>query len=92
MSRDFVKELRGDTRGEAIDIYNHIDKKELKESYLAHIPQLGIWLNVIELSKFAKYAQILKNSVASKETASARVSLMKDRAAVDGAMGFCINM
>jgi integrase/recombinase XerD len=42
MSRDFVKELRGDTRGEAIDIYNHIDRKELKESYLAHIPQLGI--------------------------------------------------
>jgi integrase/recombinase XerD len=42
MSRDFVKELRGDIRGEAIDIYNHIDKKELKESYLAHIPQLGI--------------------------------------------------
>jgi integrase/recombinase XerD len=41
MSRDFVKELRGDTRGEAIDIYNHIDRKELKESYLAHIPQLG---------------------------------------------------
>ena len=42
MARDFVKELRGDTRGEAIDIYNHIDKKELKESYLAHVPQLGI--------------------------------------------------
>jgi integrase/recombinase XerD len=42
MPRDFVKELRGDTRGEAIDIYNHIDKKELKESYLAHIPQLGV--------------------------------------------------
>ena len=42
MSRDFVKELRGDTRGEAIDINNHIDKKELKESYLAHVPQLGI--------------------------------------------------
>jgi integrase/recombinase XerD len=42
MPRDFVKELRGDTRGEAIDIYNHIDKKELKESYLAHVPQLGI--------------------------------------------------
>ena len=42
MARDFVKELRGDTRGEAIDIYNHIDKKELKESYLAHIPQLGV--------------------------------------------------
>jgi integrase/recombinase XerD len=42
MPRDFVKELRGDSRGEAIDIYNHIDKKELRESYLAHIPQLGI--------------------------------------------------
>jgi integrase/recombinase XerD len=42
MPRDFVKELRGDARREAIDIYNHIDKKELKESYLAHIPQLGI--------------------------------------------------
>jgi integrase/recombinase XerD len=42
MSRDFVKELRGDTRGEAIDVYNHIDRKELRESYLAHIPQLGI--------------------------------------------------
>ena len=42
MPRDFVKELRGDSRHEAIDIYNHIDKKELRESYLAHIPQLGI--------------------------------------------------
>jgi integrase/recombinase XerD len=42
MPRDFVKELRGDIRHEAIDIYNHIDKKELRESYLAHIPQLGI--------------------------------------------------
>lgn len=42
MPRDFVKELRGDARHEAIDIYNHIDKKELWESYLAHIPQLGI--------------------------------------------------
>jgi hypothetical protein len=27
---------------EAIDIYDHIDKKELRESYLAHIPQLGV--------------------------------------------------
>ena len=42
MPRDFVKELRGDARHEAIDIYNHIDRKELRESYLAHIPQLGI--------------------------------------------------
>jgi len=42
MPRDFVKELRGDARREAIDIYNHIDKRELKEAYLACIPQLGI--------------------------------------------------
>jgi hypothetical protein len=27
---------------EAIDIYDHVDKKELRESYLVHIPQLGI--------------------------------------------------
>ncbi len=42
MSRDFVKELRGDIRHEAIDIYNHIDKKELRENYLARIPKLVI--------------------------------------------------
>jgi integrase/recombinase XerD len=42
MQRDYVKELRGDARKEAIDIYNHIDKKMLKESYLACIPQLGL--------------------------------------------------
>jgi len=37
-----IKELRGDARREAIDIYNHIDKKELKETYLACVSQLGI--------------------------------------------------
>ena len=42
MSREFIQELRGDVRREAIDIYDHIDKKELRESYLAHIPQLGV--------------------------------------------------
>jgi len=41
MPREFIQELRGDVRKEAIDIYDHIDKKELRESYLAHIPQLG---------------------------------------------------
>jgi integrase len=49
--------LQGDTRGEVIDIYNHIDKKELRESYLAHITQ-----NAVELSKFAKYAKIWRTS------------------------------
>jgi integrase/recombinase XerD len=42
MSREIIQELVGDVRKEPIDIYNHIDKKELKESYLAHIPQLGV--------------------------------------------------
>lgn len=42
MPREFIQELRGDVRKEAIDIYDHIDKKELRESYLAKIPQLGI--------------------------------------------------
>ena len=43
MRREFVKELRGDTRQEAIDIYHHIDRRELRDSYLACIPQLGIY-------------------------------------------------
>jgi len=42
MPREYVKELRGDKRGEAIDIYYHIDKKELRRAYLACIPKLGI--------------------------------------------------
>ena len=42
MPREFIQELRGDVRREAIDIYDHIDKNELRESYMAHIPQLGI--------------------------------------------------
>jgi len=42
MAREFIQELRGDVRKEAMDIYDHIDKKELRESYLAHVPQLGI--------------------------------------------------
>lgn len=42
MPREFIKELRGDTRGDAIDIYDHIDREELRQSYLAHIPTLGI--------------------------------------------------
>ena len=42
MPREFIQELRGDLRKEAIDIYDHIDIKELRESYLAHIPKLGV--------------------------------------------------
>jgi len=42
MPRDFVQELRGDKRREIIDVYNHIDKDDLRKSYLDHIPQLGV--------------------------------------------------
>lgn len=42
MPREFIQELRGDTRGDAIDLYDHIDRDELRESYLAHIPSLGL--------------------------------------------------
>jgi integrase/recombinase XerD len=42
MDREFIKELRGDSRGEAIDIYDHIDHQELRKAYLAAIPRLGI--------------------------------------------------
>jgi len=42
---------------------------------------------VVELSKTTKYASILKNSVAFKETANERLFLMKDLAAVEEAVG-----
>lgn len=42
MRREFIQELRGDSRWEAIDIYDHIDLKELKEAYRACVPRLGI--------------------------------------------------
>ncbi len=42
MPREFIKALRGDRRRDAIDIYDHIDREELRKAYLAFIPQLGI--------------------------------------------------
>lgn len=42
MRREFIKELRGDRRGDAVDIYDHIDPEELRRSYLEYVPQLGI--------------------------------------------------
>jgi integrase/recombinase XerD len=42
MPREFIKALRGDRRRDAIDIYDHIDREELRKAYLAYIPQLGI--------------------------------------------------
>jgi len=40
--REFIQELRGDSRGATVDIYDHIDQQELREAYLAAIPKLGI--------------------------------------------------
>ena len=42
MPREYVKELRGDSRHEAIDIYHHIDPHDLRDAYLAAIPRLGL--------------------------------------------------
>ena len=42
---------------------------------------------MVKLPKLAKYAQILKNSVATKETATERLFLMKDLTAVEEAVG-----
>jgi len=42
MPREHRMEIRGDSRSKGIDYYEPIDKLELKESYLAHIPQLGV--------------------------------------------------
>jgi integrase/recombinase XerD len=42
MSRNFIQELRGDSRKDAIDVYDHIGLDELKEGYLRHIPQLKV--------------------------------------------------
>lgn len=42
MPKEYVKELRGDSRGEAIDIYHHIDREELRRAYLACVPKLAV--------------------------------------------------
>lgn len=42
MDCEFIKALRGDRRREAIDIYDRIEREELRRAYLAFIPQLGL--------------------------------------------------
>jgi integrase/recombinase XerD len=42
MSREFVSELRGDSLNATIDIYNHINKNDLRAAYMAFIPKLYI--------------------------------------------------
>ena len=42
MRREYVQWLRGDAIKEAVDIYYHIDPEDVRKSYLAYIPQLGV--------------------------------------------------
>ncbi len=43
MAREHVKELRGDVRStDAIDIYYHIDREQLRREYLGCIPELDL--------------------------------------------------
>ncbi len=42
MKREYVQWLRGDAIKEAVDIYFHVDPKDVQEAYLSAIPQLGI--------------------------------------------------
>ncbi len=42
MPREHIQELRGDAKPDAIDIYIHIDPEDLRTSYLAHVPRLGL--------------------------------------------------
>lgn len=41
MPREFIQELRGDRRKDAVDIYDHIEVEELRRTYLTCIPNLG---------------------------------------------------
>ena len=42
MPREFIQQLRRDAINEAIDTYDHVEEDELKKSYLACIPHLGL--------------------------------------------------
>ena len=42
MRRDHIKLIRGDVVRDAMDGYNHVTREGLRESYLAHVPQLGV--------------------------------------------------
>jgi integrase/recombinase XerD len=42
MNRAYVQILRGDARSDPIDIYHHVDLKDVRKQYLAFVPQLGL--------------------------------------------------
>lgn len=42
MPREYISWLRGDAPAATMDIYMHNDPDDVRESYLAHVPQLGL--------------------------------------------------
>ncbi len=42
MDREFITVLRGDARKDSMSVYDHVDREELRNSYLAKMPRLGI--------------------------------------------------
>jgi integrase/recombinase XerD len=42
MDMEFINALRGDKRRDAVAVYDRMDKEELRQAYLAYIPQLGV--------------------------------------------------
>ena len=42
MPREYVKKLRGDSRHNTVDLYHHIDPRDLREAHLAAVPQFGV--------------------------------------------------
>lgn len=42
MKREYVQELRGDARQDAVDVYNHISLENLREAYIASMPLFGL--------------------------------------------------
>ena len=43
MPREYIKQLRGDARNEAIDSYDHLDPKDIKKAYLACMPKFNVY-------------------------------------------------
>lgn len=43
MPRNYIQELRGDKHSAIIDIYTHIDQRELRKSYLSFMPKFNVY-------------------------------------------------
>jgi integrase/recombinase XerD len=43
MPRNYIQELRGDKHSAVVDLYTHIDKKDLRKSYLSFMPKFNVY-------------------------------------------------